>query len=77
MGAQRFVALLTELPLGTRVVIRYAIESGMTDVIGYIQRRTSTTVTLLTRKGERSVELDTVRLAKVVPEPPDPRKVRA
>ncbi len=62
--------LLREVPLGTRVVVRYRIEGGLTDALGELVARDSTTCTVDTRRGPVVVEFAAVTLAKPVPPPP-------
>ena len=62
--------LLRDLPLGTRVVVRYRIEGGFTDALGNLVARDSTTCTAETRRGPVVVECAAVALAKPVPPPP-------
>ncbi|SEB32204.1 hypothetical protein SAMN04489727_0425 [Amycolatopsis tolypomycina] len=62
--------LLRELPLGTRVVVRYRIEGGFTDALGNLVARDETTCTVETRRGPVVVAFDAVALAKPVPPPP-------
>jgi hypothetical protein len=64
------VKLLQELPLGTRVVVRYRIEGGFTDALGNLVARDETTCTVETRRGPVVVAFDAVALAKPVPPPP-------
>jgi hypothetical protein len=64
------VKLLRELPLGTRVVVRYRIEGGFTDALGDLVARDATTCTVETRRGAVVVAFDAVALAKPVPPPP-------
>ncbi len=62
--------LLRELPLGTRVVVRYRIEGGLTDALGNLVARDENTCTVETRRGPVVVNLAAVTLAKPVPPPP-------
>ena len=62
--------LLRELPLGTRVVVRYRIEGGLTDALGDLVARDDISCTVETRRGPVVVTFDTVALAKPVPPPP-------
>ncbi|ADJ43135.1 hypothetical protein AMES_1313 [Amycolatopsis mediterranei S699] len=62
--------LLRELPLGTRVVVRYRIEGGFTDALGDLVARDETTCTVETRRGPVVVTFSSVTLAKPVPPPP-------
>lgn len=62
--------LLRELPLGTRVVVRYRVEGGFTDALGTLVARDETTCTVDTRRGPVVVGFEEVTLAKPVPPPP-------
>ena len=62
------------LPLGTRVVIRYRLESGATDVLGELIDRTPTTCEVRTRTGDVTVVLANIVAAKQVPPPPARRR---
>ncbi|PRY70167.1 hypothetical protein B0I08_101295 [Glaciihabitans tibetensis] len=75
MGAAA-VAIITGAELGSRLVVRYRIEGGATDALGYLRARTQTTCTIETRRGDRVVLLAEVVAAKPVPEPPEPRRPR-
>ena len=66
---------LAELPLGTRVVVRYRVGVKFTDALGYL--RTCDTVadenpvcTVETKRGLATVALNDVVAAKRVPEAP-------
>ncbi|QRP44868.1 ferrous iron transport protein A [Amycolatopsis sp. FDAARGOS 1241] len=61
---------LEQLPLGTRVVVRYRIEGGFTDALGPLRDRDATTCTVETKRGLVVVPLDAVVAAKPVPPPP-------
>ncbi|MBM7780240.1 putative acetyltransferase [Arthrobacter tumbae] len=65
--------LLTSLPLGTRVVVRYRIEGGLTDALGDLASRDAVSCTIAGRRGDVVVPLDAVTAAKPVP-PPPPRR---
>jgi hypothetical protein len=62
--------------LGTRLVVRYRIDGGATDALGYLREKTSTTCTIETRRGDCEVRLADVVAAKPVPEPPARRRAR-
>ncbi|WP_328444413.1 MULTISPECIES: putative acetyltransferase [unclassified Amycolatopsis] len=62
--------LLRELPIGTRVVVRYRIEGGFTDALGLLVARDESTCTVETRRGPVVVDFDAVALAKPVPPAP-------
>ncbi len=67
---------LAKLPLGTRVVIRYRIESGLTDALGELLARDSGSCTITTRTENVIIKYDDVQLAKAVPPPPARRATR-
>lgn len=69
--------LLASLPLGTRVVVRYRIEGGLTDTLGNLTARDSVSCTVAGRKGDVVVPLSAVTAAKPVPPPPTRRRPRA
>ncbi len=62
--------VLLDLPLGTRVVVRYRIEGGFTDALGPLVARDATTCTVDTKRGLVVVPLDAVVAAKPVPPAP-------
>ncbi|MEV6828342.1 ferrous iron transport protein A [Amycolatopsis sp. NPDC051102] len=62
--------LLRELPLGTRVVVRYRIEDGFTDALGDLVARDDVSCTVQTRRGPVVVAFSAIALAKPVPPPP-------
>ncbi|PYH00768.1 ferrous iron transport protein A [Arthrobacter stackebrandtii] len=67
---------LTQLPLGTRMVVRHRIEGGLTDALGELTARDSHSCTITTRSGPVQVKFDDVQLAKAVPPAPAPRARR-
>jgi len=67
--------LISALPLGTRVVIRYRIDGGSTDALGNLTGRDPLSCTVATRSGDVVIRLEDIRLAKAVP-PPPPRRER-
>ncbi|WP_323959019.1 ferrous iron transport protein A [Arthrobacter sp. JZ12] len=69
-------ALLMEIPLGTRVVVRYRIDGGLTDALGELSARDSATCTVSGRRGDVVVPLEKVTAAKPVPPPPPRRAPR-
>jgi hypothetical protein len=71
------VDLLTRVPLGTRVVVRYRIEGGFTDALGNLLARGEAECTVDTRHGEVTVPLADVVAAKEVPPAPARRRPRA
>ena len=59
---------------GTRVVIRYALESGQaTDALGMLVSVTSTHCTVETKRGLETLPIGAIIAAKEVPPPPAPR----
>lgn len=67
---QEFLA--AALP-GTRVVVRYRIEGGLTDALGELLSCTGTECTVRTRRHDAVVPLSLVVAAKTVPPPPKRR----
>lgn len=66
---------LPDVPLGTRVVVRYRIEGGFTDALGYLRSRGDTDCTVETKRGLATIRLADIVLAKTVPPPPSrPRR---
>lgn len=66
---------IAELPLGTRMVVRYRIDGGLTDALGELTSRNSLDCTITTRTGPVVIRYNDVQLAKAVPAPP-PRRER-
>jgi len=65
---------LRGIPLDTRVVARYLLETGQaTDALGYLRSRDADAVVIETKRGLETVGLATVIAAKEVPPPPAPR----
>jgi len=64
---------LTLVDIGTRVVVRYQIEGGLSDALGVLSSRTPTHCVIDTRRGLTTVDLADVVLAKRVPPPPERR----
>ena len=69
-------AVLRALPAGARVVVRYRIEDGFTDVLGYLVEAADEDVTVAGRRGNVTVPYALVAAAKEVPPPPAPRAPR-
>ncbi|MGW5703951.1 putative acetyltransferase [Amycolatopsis japonica] len=67
---------LPDVPVGTRVVVRYRIEGGFTDALGYLRSRDDTECTVETKRGLSKIRLADIVLAKTVPPPPAPRRPR-
>lgn len=70
-------ALLRALPEGTRVVVRYRIPGGFTDVLGNLLAAGDRECTVAGRRGNVAVPYDLITAAKEVPPPPAPRAPRA
>ncbi|MDJ0317605.1 MULTISPECIES: hypothetical protein [Arthrobacter] len=68
---------LAQLPLGTRMVVRYRIDGSLTDALGDLSDRDDHGVTITTRSGPLRIMFDDVQLAKSVPPPPPRRDRRA
>jgi len=68
---------LRALPLGSRVVVRYRIEGGFTDALGYLRSWDEIRCTVETKRGSAEVPWDRIVAAKPVPPPPAPRPPRA
>lgn len=66
---------IAQLPLGSRMVVRYRIDGGLTDALGELTSRNSLACTITTRTGPVTINYDDVQLAKAVP-PPPPRRER-
>ncbi|MBT1002893.1 hypothetical protein KIH31_09770 [Paenarthrobacter sp. DKR-5] len=64
---------LRRLPSGSRVVVRYRIDGGLTDALGYLLGLDDSSVQVQTRTGTVRVALADVRAAKEVPPPPERR----
>lgn len=76
MNVQSPAAVLRALPAGARVVVRYRIEGGFTDVLGYLVQAGADDVTVAGRRGDVTVAYESVTAAKEVPPPPPPRAPR-
>ena len=61
---------------GTRVVVRYRIEGGLTDALGELVARTEDGCTIRTRRSDVVIPLSLVMAAKPVPPPPPRRAPR-
>ncbi|ASN21034.1 hypothetical protein CGK93_16115 [Arthrobacter sp. YN] len=64
--------LLTAEP-GIRVVVRYRIDDGLTDALGYLLDTSDNSCTVRTRTSDVEIPLAMVIAAKEVP-PPPPRR---
>ncbi|GAA5193779.1 hypothetical protein GCM10023346_19580 [Arthrobacter gyeryongensis] len=58
---------------GTRVVVRYRLDNGFTDALGYLLSVTDGACTIRTRQSDVEIPLALVVAAKEVP-PPPPRR---
>ena len=70
------LAFLAAADLGTRVVVRYRIEGGMTDALGELVARTDGGCTVRTRRTDVVIPLPLVVAAKQVPPAPPRRAPR-
>jgi hypothetical protein len=74
------VRFLREAPLGSRVVVRFALpedaEAGATDALGELVERSDTSCTVETRRGPVVLPDADVIAAKAVPPAPAPRERR-
>lgn len=66
-------AFLAAAAPGTRVVVRYRIEGGLTDALGHLVRCDAGACTIRTRLADVVIPLDHVVAAKEVP-PAPPRR---
>ncbi|AUZ35374.1 hypothetical protein C3B78_13545 [Arthrobacter sp. PGP41] len=62
---------------GTRVVVRYRIEDGLTDALGHLLACDAGACTIRTRQADVVIPLDRVVAAKEVPPAPERRRPRA
>lgn len=69
-------AFLAAVGIGTRVVVRYRIEGGMTDALGELVARTDGDCTVRTRRSDVVIPLPLVVAAKQVPPAPPRRAPR-
>jgi hypothetical protein len=78
MIGDQAVQLLGEVPVGTRLVVRYRLDdaanAGATDALGYLRSRTSETCLLDTPRGLVTINFHDVIAAKPIPEPPARRR---
>ncbi|ALV44043.1 hypothetical protein AU252_17695 [Pseudarthrobacter sulfonivorans] len=61
---------------GTRVVVRYRIDGGLTDALGHLVATDDDGCTVRTRKADVVIPLDLVVAAKEVPPAPERRPAR-
>ena len=62
---------------GTRVVVRYRIEGGLTDALGELVARAGDDCTIRTRHADVVIPLELVVAAKEVPPAPPRRRPRS
>ncbi len=67
---------LASTPLGTRVVVRYRLDEGLTDALGDLVQRSADSCTIRTRRADVVVDLRLVTAAKQVPPAPPRRAPR-
>ena len=67
---------LSSAPLGTRVVVRYRIDGGLTDALGELVECADGVCTVRTRRSDVVIALPLVVAAKEVPPPPPRRTPR-
>ena len=67
---------LVNAPLGTRVVVRYRVEGGLTDALGQLVAKDDGGCTVRTRRADVVIPLRLVVAAKAVPPPPPRRAPR-
>jgi len=75
LGAEA-LAFLRGASEGTRVVIRYSLDDGATDAVGYLSGSNDTACVVATPRGLVTVRFADVIAAKEVPPPPAPRPRR-
>lgn len=76
MVGEEAVAYLREVGEGTRLVVRYRLEEGATDALGYLVVRSATEIVVATAKGMVTIALADVVATKEIPPPPAPRNRR-
>ena len=67
---------LSSAAAGTRVVVRYRIEDGLTDALGHLVACDAGACTVRTRQADVVIPLDLVVAAKEVPPAPKRRRPR-
>ncbi|HLS00942.1 MAG TPA: ferrous iron transport protein A [Beutenbergiaceae bacterium] len=65
-----------EWEIGQRVTVRYRIEGGFSDALGYIRRIDSTGMDIETKRGLVTVPAELITIGKRVPPPPPRRRRR-
>lgn len=61
---------------GQRVSVRYRVEGGFSDALGYIRRVDATGLDVETRRGLITVPAELIVVGKLVPPPPPRRPPR-
>lgn len=67
---------MTGTAVGTRIVVRYRIDGGHTDALGYLRSVDAASCVVETKRGEVTIALADIALAKAVPAPPERRPPR-
>ena len=67
---------LTAAAPGTRVVVRYRIDGGLTDALGHLLACEAGSCTIRTRRADVVIPLERVVAAKEVPPAPPRRPAR-
>lgn len=62
--------------VGERVTVRYRVEGGFSDALGYIRRIDTTGMDVETRRGLVTVPAHLITIGKRVPPPPERRPRR-
>jgi len=70
------VRFLTAAGPGTRVVVRYRIDGGLTDALGHLLACDAGSCTVRTRRADVVIPLELVVAAKEVPPAPPRRPAR-
>ncbi|HEV7950730.1 MAG TPA: hypothetical protein VGP24_13275 [Glaciihabitans sp.] len=70
------VSFLQSVASDTRVVVRFRLDSGATDALGFVHDRTADSCTVETRRGLVTIALADVIAAKPVPPAPERRRPR-
>ncbi|OFI39933.1 hypothetical protein BIU82_02525 [Arthrobacter sp. SW1] len=77
MNLPRPQDFLSNTAEGTRVVVRYRIDGGFTDALGYLVSASAGSCTIRTRQSDVEIPLELVVTAKAVPPPPPRRSARS
>lgn len=65
-----------EWEIGQRVTVRYRVDGGFSDALGYIRRIDSSGLDVETKRGVVTVPAELITIGKRVPPPPPPRPRR-